>query len=145
MYTGKEAGIKISELIGLTKDQFMQVAMIAQGEFMDMLRKKSDDKKEIFRKLFEGNVIINKICFYEFMFFGYTWGENSNRISHSQIFFYICSSAGNRTVNGSKVIDKLRLVNLYIPDNGSAWLGDNISDNIVFNSSQVSPCTDISA
>ena len=30
----------------------MQVAMIAQGEFMDLLRAKSDDKKVIFRKLF---------------------------------------------------------------------------------------------
>lgn len=30
----------------------MQVAMIAQGEFMELLRAKSDDKKEIFRKLF---------------------------------------------------------------------------------------------
>lgn len=59
VYTGKEAGIKISELIGLTKDQFMQVAMIAQGEFMDMLRKKSDDKKEIFRKLFATGIYEN--------------------------------------------------------------------------------------
>ena len=30
----------------------MQVAMIAQGEFMELLRAKSDDKKMIFRKLF---------------------------------------------------------------------------------------------
>ncbi|MFR7829962.1 MAG: hypothetical protein ACLU3F_00205 [Blautia wexlerae] len=30
----------------------MQVAMIAQGEFMELLRAKSDDKKVIFRKLF---------------------------------------------------------------------------------------------
>ena len=33
------------EIVGLTKEQFMQVAMIAQGEFMDLLRAKSDDKK----------------------------------------------------------------------------------------------------
>jgi len=43
---------KIEEIIGLTKDQFMQIAMIAQGEFMALLRAKSDNKKEIFRKLF---------------------------------------------------------------------------------------------
>ena len=30
----------------------MQVAMIAQGEFMELLRARSDDKKVIFRKLF---------------------------------------------------------------------------------------------
>lgn len=43
---------KIEEIIGLTKEQFMQIAMIAQGEFMALLRAKSDNKKEIFRKLF---------------------------------------------------------------------------------------------
>ena len=40
------------EILGLTKGQFMQVAMIAQGEFMELLRAKSDEKKVIFRKLF---------------------------------------------------------------------------------------------
>ena len=51
-YSQKEADSRIEELIGLTKGQFMQVAMIAQGEFMELLRAKSDDKKVIFRKLF---------------------------------------------------------------------------------------------
>ena len=51
-YPQKEAGKKIEELVGLTKGQFMQVAMIAQGEFMELLREKTDKKKEIFRKLF---------------------------------------------------------------------------------------------
>lgn len=48
----KETDEKIVEILGLTKGQFMQVAMIAQGEFMELLRAKSDDKKVIFRKLF---------------------------------------------------------------------------------------------
>ena len=43
---------KLEEIVGLTKSQFMQVAMIAQGEFMELLRAKSNDKKLIFRKLF---------------------------------------------------------------------------------------------
>ena len=51
-YPSKEADRKLQEIVGLTKSQFMQVAMIAQGEFMDLLRAKSDDKKVIFRKLF---------------------------------------------------------------------------------------------
>ena len=51
-YPQKETDDKLVEIIGLTKDQFMQVAMIAQGEFMDLLRAASDDKKVIFRKLF---------------------------------------------------------------------------------------------
>ena len=51
-YPSKETDRKLQEIVGLTKSQFMQVAMIAQGEFMDLLRAKSDDKKVIFRKLF---------------------------------------------------------------------------------------------
>ena len=51
-YPPKETDRKLEELVGLTKAQFMQVAMIAQGEFMEFLRARSDDKKAIFRKLF---------------------------------------------------------------------------------------------
>lgn len=51
-YPSKEVDSKLREIVGLTKSQFMQIAMIAQGEFMDLLRAKSDDKKVIFRKLF---------------------------------------------------------------------------------------------
>ena len=51
-YPQKETDRKLEEIVGLTKNQFMQVAMIAQGEFMELLRAKSDDKKMIFRKLF---------------------------------------------------------------------------------------------
>lgn len=51
-YPQKEANKKLEEIVGLTREQFLQVAMIAQGEFMELLRAKSDDKKVIFRKLF---------------------------------------------------------------------------------------------
>ena len=51
-YPQKETDKKLEEIVGLTKEQFMQVTMIAQGEFMELLRAKSDEKKEIFRKLF---------------------------------------------------------------------------------------------
>ncbi len=48
----KETDSKLEEIVGLTKNQFMQIAMIAQGEFMELLRADSNKKKEIFRKLF---------------------------------------------------------------------------------------------
>lgn len=51
-YPPKETNKKLEEIVGLTKEQFMQVAMIAQGEFMELLRASSDEKKKIFRKLF---------------------------------------------------------------------------------------------
>ena len=59
-YPSKETDKKLQEIVGLTKEQFMQVAMIAQGEFMELLRANSNDKKEIFRKLF-GTEIYKKI------------------------------------------------------------------------------------
>ena len=54
VYTGnlRETNQKIGEIVGLTKEQFMQVAMIAQGEFMELLCAGADKKKDIFRKLF---------------------------------------------------------------------------------------------
>ncbi len=54
----KDVNQKIEEIIGLTKNQFMQVAMIAQGEFMEMLRVKSDDRKKIMRKLFNTEIYV---------------------------------------------------------------------------------------
>lgn len=51
-YKVKEINEKIIEIVGLTKSQFMQVAMIAQGEFMNLLRDSTKNKKQIFRKLF---------------------------------------------------------------------------------------------
>ena len=55
-YPPKETDSKIVSIVGLTKDQFMQVAMIAQGEFMELLRTDSNRKKEIFRKLFHTGI-----------------------------------------------------------------------------------------
>lgn len=49
-----ETNDKIRELVKLTKNQFMQVSMIAQGEFMEVLM--GDDKQEIFRKLFNTEI-----------------------------------------------------------------------------------------
>ena len=66
----KEANEKISEIIILDKKQFMQVSMIAQGEFSKFLRSKSSDKKKIFRKIFDTEIydkIVSEIfrCFKE--------------------------------------------------------------------------------
>ena len=53
-YMGKNEDInrKLEEILGLSKTQFMQVGMIAQGEFMELLRASTSDKIPIFRKLF---------------------------------------------------------------------------------------------
>ena len=43
---------KITELLGIDKDQFSQIAMIAQGDFMKLLLASTDERIRIFRKIF---------------------------------------------------------------------------------------------
>ncbi len=43
----------IEELLGINREQFTKIAMVAQGEFLKFLVAKSDDKKLIFRTLFQ--------------------------------------------------------------------------------------------
>ena len=47
---------KLKELIGLEKKQFMQVAMIAQGEFMELLDNTFSSRKTTFRKFFDTGI-----------------------------------------------------------------------------------------
>lgn len=47
---------KIIEILGLTADQFSQIVMIAQGDFLKLLYTKSDERKMIFSKLFRTDV-----------------------------------------------------------------------------------------
>jgi len=49
----KEINSKIIELIGLNAEQFTQVAMLAQGDFMKLLLATSKERKEIFAKIFD--------------------------------------------------------------------------------------------
>ena len=51
-----EGSIKVSQevekILGLKKDQFCRIAMIAQGKFQELLLSKKDQKEKIFRELF---------------------------------------------------------------------------------------------
>lgn len=54
VYPEKQRGTdaRIEEIIGLTVEQFTQIVMIAQGDFLKLLYTKSADRKIIFSKLF---------------------------------------------------------------------------------------------
>ena len=52
----KETNEKIMEIIGLDAEQFTQIAMIAQGEFMKLLQASSNKRKEIFAKIFDTKI-----------------------------------------------------------------------------------------
>ena len=47
---------KIIEILGLTADQFSQIVMIAQRDFLKLLYTKSDERKMIFSKLFRTDI-----------------------------------------------------------------------------------------
>ena len=49
----KETNKKIEEIIGLDINQFTQIVMIAQGDFLKLLHAPSRDRKEIFAKIFD--------------------------------------------------------------------------------------------
>jgi len=55
IFNGKiaETNEKIQEIIGIDAAQFVQIAMLAQGDFLKLLHAKSDERKEIFAKLFD--------------------------------------------------------------------------------------------
>lgn len=49
----KETNQKIVEIIGLDVNQFTQIAMIAQGDFLKLLLSPSKERKEIFARIFD--------------------------------------------------------------------------------------------
>ena len=49
----KDVNEKIIEILGIDKNQFSQIAMLAQGEFQKLLKSDTKSKQDIFRKLFK--------------------------------------------------------------------------------------------
>lgn len=49
----KEVTNKITEIIGIDRNQFLQIAMIAQGEFRKVLLADTEERKKIFRQIFK--------------------------------------------------------------------------------------------
>lgn len=52
----REVDAKIEEIMGLDVNQFMQVAMIAQGDFLKLLHAESKERKLIFSKIFQTKI-----------------------------------------------------------------------------------------
>ena len=49
----KEVDQAIRDIIGIDRNQFLQIAMIAQGDFLKLLLAKTDERKAIFRQIFK--------------------------------------------------------------------------------------------
>lgn len=48
----REVDAAIREITGVSREQFMQIAMIAQGDFLKLLLASTEDRKKIFRQIF---------------------------------------------------------------------------------------------
>ena len=49
----REVNSAIHDILGVDRDQFMQIAMIAQGDFLKLLLASTKERKEIFRQIFK--------------------------------------------------------------------------------------------
>ena len=54
----REVNAAIREILGLDREQFAQVAMIAQGDFLKLLLAETKERQKIFRNLFHTNLYV---------------------------------------------------------------------------------------
>jgi exonuclease SbcC len=52
----REVDAKIEEILGIKRNQFVMIAMIAQGEFLKVLNATTEDRIKIFRKIFNTDI-----------------------------------------------------------------------------------------
>lgn len=89
----KEIDEKIREIIGLDASQFNQIIMIAQGDFLKLLHARSEERKEIFSRIFDTHF----------------YSSVQNRISED------CKQELMQYQNLKQ--EKIRLINEYSSDN----------------------------
>lgn len=49
---------EVTSILGITKEQFTSIAMIAQGDFMKLILAKTDERSKIFRDIFDTSVYL---------------------------------------------------------------------------------------
>lgn len=54
-----EVDSALREIMGIDRNQFLQIAMIAQGDFLKLLLASTEDRTEIFRRIFKTQIFTN--------------------------------------------------------------------------------------
>lgn len=54
----KNVDTRINDILGIDRNQFSQIAMIAQGDFMKLLFSKTDERQKILRKIFKTDLFV---------------------------------------------------------------------------------------
>ncbi|MBR0352351.1 MAG: SMC family ATPase [Oscillospiraceae bacterium] len=54
-----EVSAAVRDIMGVDRSQFMQIAMIAQGDFLKLLLASTDERKAIFRRIFKTQTYLN--------------------------------------------------------------------------------------
>ena len=82
----KETNEKIQQIIGLGCNQFTQIAMLAQGDFIKLLHATSEERKEIFAKYHIGYFTSAKdtACCSQYLQWYYT-GRSKGTADHTRI------------------------------------------------------------
>lgn len=55
VYKVKDVNARVEGILGINRDQFAQIAMLAQGDFLKLLLADTKQRQDIFRKLFDTN------------------------------------------------------------------------------------------
>ena len=80
---------RITEILGLNKDQFRQIVMLAQGDFKKFLKSGSDEKSEILGKLFDNSIYLR---YQDLIGQAYTTLKDERKTSLQRISSYIETS-----------------------------------------------------
>lgn len=111
----KEVNNAIIEIIGIDRNQFTQIAMIAQGDFLKLLLASTDERKKIFQKLFKTQsyyVLQEKLK------------SESGKLSHE---YDVIKSSIEQYINGIVCDEE----NAYFSEVYSAKNGDLTAEEIV--------------
>lgn len=140
---------KCIEILGINANQFKQIAMIAQGEFLELLLAKSKDRANIFRRIFDTDIYkeiseklkveyLNKRREYEDVMIsleGYKEGIMWKSAVNMEVEVDVLLGLLDQEIQQDKLEEKRLLAEKKELDEGIVCLVKRISEGIIINDS----------